>query len=368
MHRLSERIVIVGAGPTGLVAAIELARRGIGVRILDRKSGPAPESRALGINARSLALLEPSGMTARLLENGHKVHHLSLHTRDRLLVRIPLADMGGPHPFILSLPQGRVETLFAQRLGELGVPVEWETELTRLRIEDSRAELTLQSPAGTQTSRAEIVVGADGTYSTVRRAAGIAFEGDAYETEWGLADAHIRTDLDLNGVNAFDLAPVLFAIIPMGGDLVRLVASRPDVLDHVPPHIEIEKLVWRSRFRIAHRQAPTYRHGPVFLAGDAAHVHSPLGARGMNLGMEDAAWLAWRIAEGQTGKYTDDRLPVGREVLTSVDPATRLMSADTPLSRFVRRRLLPLLASIPPLRARAIRRMSGLDAPEPPWL
>lgn len=127
-------------------------------------------------------------------------------------------------------------------------------------------------------------------------------------------------------------------------------------------------MIWQSRFRIAHRQVATYQKNGVFLAGDAAHVHSPLGARGMNLGIEDAAWLAWQIAEGRTADYTASRLPVGRDVVAAADPATRLMSSDSWIARFARRRILPVVTAFAPLRRRALRQMSGLASPEPPWL
>ena len=360
-------ILIVGAGPTGLTAAIELARRGWYPRVIDRDEGPAAESRALGINPRTLAILEPSGATERLIAAGRKVGAAEFHTAARDLLRIDISEIGGRYPFILMLPQGEVEAILAEVLASLGVSVEWQTELVDLHPAGAAATLARHG-SRPEAVRADVVIGADGAHSKVRKSIGLEFSGSSYETEWGLADAVVETDLARETVHAFDLAPVLFAMIPIRWPLVRFFSDHADVLRHVPPRISVKEVRWETTFRISHRQVATYQKGPVFLAGDAAHIHSPFGGRGMNLGIEDAAWLAWLISEGRTESYTGDRWPVGRQVLRTVDPATRLMSADSVLPRLMRRHVAPLLFSIPAVRRRAVRRLTALDTPAPPWL
>lgn len=361
-------ILVVGAGPTGLSAAIELARRGYRPRIVDRDAGPPAESRALAVNPRSLSVLEPSGATARLLAAGRRIHHVHFHTAEREFLTLQVSDLGGPYPFMLVLPQGEIEALLAEVLREHGIAVEWRTELVSLAQKDGRVLAELNGHDGPETAIADILVGADGAHSRVRHALALEFPGSAYETEWGLADVRVRTKLPLDGVHAFDLAPVLFAMVPIRGNLVRLISDQPDVLNHVPPQIAYNDVTWVTTFRISHRQTETYQAGDVFLAGDAAHIHSPFGGRGMNLGIEDAAWLAWQIAEGRAQDYTKDRWPVGRQVLRTVDPATRFLAADSLLPRLTRRRLMPLLFNVPALRRQALRRLSGQDTPFPPWL
>jgi 2-polyprenyl-6-methoxyphenol hydroxylase-like FAD-dependent oxidoreductase len=361
-------ILIVGAGPTGLSAAIELARRGWRPRIVDKDAGPPTESRALAVNPRSLRVLEPSGAAARLLAAGRRIHNAHLHTAEREFLTLQVSDLGGPYPFMLVLPQGEIEALLAEVLREHGIEVEWRTELVGLAQADGQVRAELAGAGGPETATADLLIGADGAHSAVRHRLGLAFPGDAYETEWGLADVRVRTKLPLDGVHAFDLAPTLFAMVPIRGDLVRLISDQPDVLARVPPQIAFDEVAWETTFRISHRQTETYQAGGVFLAGDAAHIHSPFGGRGMNLGIEDAAWLAWLIAEGRTEAYTSDRWPVGRNVLKTVDPATRLMAADGWLARLARRRLMPLLFTVPALRRLALRRLAGEDAPFPPWL
>lgn len=366
---VAEKIVIVGAGPVGLAAGIELARRGILARIVDKKAGPVAESRALGVNARTLSLLEPCGATEHILSRGKRLHHFSYHVDGRTIATLSLDDFGGAFPPITVLPQSEVEAVLLEVLSSYGVSVEWQTNMLSLhQNDDGTSRLVLHTPRAEETVIRDIVIGADGARSAVRESAGLSFDGVAYDTEWGLADVHVRTDLSLEGVNAFDLAPVTFVVIPIRDNLVRLVCSEPDIFAHVPREIEVLDTIWQSKFRIAHRQVKSYQSGGIFLAGDAAHVHSPLGARGMNLGIEDAAWLAWHIAQGTTERYTRDRLSVGRQVVGAADPATRLISSQTGLARFVRHTLLPSVIEIPPVRRRILHQMSGQAAPKAPWL
>jgi 2-polyprenyl-6-methoxyphenol hydroxylase-like FAD-dependent oxidoreductase len=291
-----------------------------------------------------------------------------LRTAERELLHIEIPRQHDPLPFLLVVPQSEIEAVLVDVLRRFGVEVEWRTELVSLSNAEATPMAELRGPGGAVSASADIVVGADGAHSAVRHALGLGFPGEAYETEWGLADARVRTSLPLDEATAFDLAPVLFVMIPIRENLVRFISDHRDVLTYVPRAIEVLDVVWESPFRISHRQVETYQKGSVFLAGDAAHIHSPVGARGMNLGIEDAAWLAWLIAEGRTERYTAERLPVGRRVLRTVDPATRLMAADAVVPKFLRRHVLPRLARIPSLRERFIARIVGLDTPSPAWL
>jgi 2-polyprenyl-6-methoxyphenol hydroxylase-like FAD-dependent oxidoreductase len=330
--------------------------------------GPVHESRALGINRRSRENLAPSGVTHRLLAIGKRVKGLELRTKERQLFQLDVPGAGDSIPLILVVPQSDIESAMVEALRQFGMEVEWRVELVAVRHPEQTPSIELRRPEGIEIVTPDLLIGADGAHSTVRHQLGIDFPGSAYETEWGLADARVRTVLPLDQVHAFDLAPILFALIPIRENLVRFVSDHPDVLSHVPPQIEVLSVEWESLFRISHRQAKTYQRGNVFLAGDAAHIHSPIGARGMNLGIEDAAWLAWLIAEGGTDRYTAERHPVGRRVLKTVDPATRLISSDAFLPKLARRHILPLLVSFAPMRRLMVDRIAGLSSPTPPWL
>lgn len=361
-------ILIVGAGPSGLTAAIELARRGISARIIEKDAGPHRESRALAINPRTLDILEPSGATKRLLAAGQKVKALNIYGPEALLFRLETRHI--PHPsrrYMLVLPQKDTEELLIETLGGRE-RIEWQSELTGLTLEDDgRPVATVSKNGGTETLKPDIVIGADGAHSAVREALEIGFSGESYDRKWGLADVEL-TGLPENELHVFDLCPLLIGFIPIRGDRFRIVADHTDVLNTLPPRIGLKKVLWESEFRISHRQVESYQKGPAFLAGDAAHVHSPLGGRGMNLGIEDAAWLAWLIARGESERYSELRKPVAKQVIGQVDGATRFMSSDSPGMTFLRRRLFPLLAGIGFVQKRALRNVAGLDAPPPPWL
>jgi 2-polyprenyl-6-methoxyphenol hydroxylase-like FAD-dependent oxidoreductase len=270
---------------------------------------------------------------------------------------------------MLMLPQNETERLMAERLAELDIVVERSTTLTSLSQVGGGITAELQGPDGiTSNCHPNIVIGADGAHSAVRHAIGESFTGSAYEHIWGLADAMVETDLPLDGLTVFDRAPDLVALFPIKGKRVRLLCDREDILAHLPPEIRIAELHWTSPFRISHRLVARYQSDNVFLVGDAAHIHSPFGGRGMNMGIEDAAWLAWLIDEGDTVGYSAARRPVAQGVIETVDAATRFMASDGRLEKFVRRRIVPFLGSLPFVQKRFLPIASAQNTPFPPWL
>ena len=359
---------MVGAGPVGLVAAVELKRRGFKPRVLEKDPGPHVESRALAVNPRTLDILSPSGATKRLLAAGVKARAVNLHGPDgNVLFRLETANIPHPeHAYMLVLPQADTEKYLIETLGGRNA-IEWNTPVTGMTLQDGKPELTLQKSGKKQTLKPDIVIGADGAHSIVRKALGVGFEGESYEHDWGLLDARFPS-LPRGELHIFDLSPLLIGFIPIRDDLFRVVADTPDVLKVLPAHLKTEEIVWQSRFRISHRLVETYSKGPVFLAGDAAHIHSPLGGRGMNLGIEDAAWLAYLIDTGETERYASLRRAVARKVLAEVDRATRFMSSDGALATFFRRHLLPYVARTRFVQRNALKTIAGLATPAPPWL
>ena len=362
-------ILIVGAGPAGLTAAIELTRRGFAPRIIDKNAAPVVESRALGVNPRTLAILEPAELTARMIAAGRPIRSAYLRSATRQLVHLDLSRLPKPYDFMLVLPQSETERLMGERLAELGRRVERATTLLSLAQVEGKITVELQGADGTKwTETPELVIGADGAHSAVRHAIGQEFTGAAYEHQWGLADATIETELPLDGITVFDLAPDLFALFPIEDKRVRLLSERADVLDHLPPGIAVREVHWTTPFRISHRLVERYQSGAVFLVGDAAHIHSPFGARGMNLGIEDAAWLAWLIDEGKTAGYTAARRPVAQQVIKTVDPATRFMALDGVLAKLVRRHIVPHVFSLGFVQGHFLPITSAQNTPFPPWL
>lgn len=361
-------ILIVGAGPVGLTAAVELTRRGHAVRIIDKGDGPSRESRALAVNPRSLDILEPSGITERLLACGHNIRQITFHEPPRVLFRIEMHKLDHRFNFILAVPQGETEQVLIDRLSELRCEIQWNAELTELTQESTGIGCAIKTPAGTEHADFTTVIGCDGAHSFVRNALGIGFSGEAYDNDWGLADVRFAKALPDDTARTYQINGALFAMFPMSDRRFRLVSTVPDVLANVPENFEVAEVLWQSQFRISHRQVETYQKGSVFLCGDAAHIHSPVGGRGMNLGIEDAATLAHMIDTGNTDGYTSARLPIGRDVLQATDRQTRFLTSQGIVPKLLRRHLLPWLTRQDWVMRRTLPEMAGLAAPAPEWL
>ncbi|AGZ40242.1 FAD-dependent monooxygenase [Actinoplanes friuliensis] len=316
-------VLIVGAGPTGLTLAIELQSRGVPHRIVEASSGPFEGSRGKGIQPRTLEVLDDLGVLDRFLAAGADYPALRIHLPggdfDRRMdeLREPTPDV--PHPNVWMVPQWRTGQLLTERLTELGGHVEYGVAVTEL----AGANVTLSTG---ETVAARYVVGADGGRSTIRAALGVGFEGDTYETQRMLiADVRL-TGLPRDVWHVWpgdDGRSQRLGLCPLPGtDDWQLTAphatSVEDILAEVAPEVTLTHVGWTSQFRANIRMVDRYRVGNVFLAGDAAHVHSPAGGQGLNTGVQDAYNLGWKLATGDDAlldTYEAERLPVAAGVL-----------------------------------------------------
>jgi 2-polyprenyl-6-methoxyphenol hydroxylase-like FAD-dependent oxidoreductase len=329
-------ILVVGAGPTGLAAALELARLGRPVRIVDKQATRSQRSKAIGVNARTLELLEASGATERLLATGLRIRALDFRNAERRLATIRLERVPHRYNFILALLQAQTERVLEERLAEHGVRIEWSTEFTGLKAAPDRVRAQLIGGGAEQAVEADYLIGADGAHSTVRHALGLPFRGETDPVEWRLVDVRMDWQPGAARVNVVARPAAVLAVIPIEPGLFRLVSNGPEPRELLPAGPAVRAEVWRSAFRISYRQVDDYRVGRVFLAGDAAHVHSPVGARGMNLGIEDGTILARKMAEGEIETYAAERHPVGARVIRQTRALTRLVTVRHPLGRFLR--------------------------------
>lgn len=393
-------VLVVGAGPTGLALASTLAAYGLAVRVVDATAGPVPESRALAVQPRTLEVL-PAPVTGRLLERGNRGVRLVWHGGGRT-AELPLFDLGledTAFPFLLFVSQAETETALVEHLAGLGTAVEWSTRLEALSTgdgEEAPLRCTLTGADGRlSTVSARYVVGCDGAHSTVREAAAIGFTGGRYPQTFLLADT------DADGVQPgaahvwlgesgplffFPLVrPAAWRVLtprPSGSeddDPERLRSELQSVVDAITDGtVRLGAPVWSTAFRIHHRHAESYRRGRVFLAGDAAHIHSPAGAQGMNTGIQDAVNLGWKlglVCEGRArpellDTYDSERRPVGALVLRFTDRAFTVATSTSPVVRLARTRLAPralaVAARAPRLRAAAFRTVSQLSVRYPP--
>jgi 2-polyprenyl-6-methoxyphenol hydroxylase-like FAD-dependent oxidoreductase len=311
--------LIVGAGPTGLTLAIELARRGVPIRIIDREAERARTSRAIGTQARTVEVFRLLGIPEMALEPAARPRALRFAERDRTLARIPFGDgLPGASPRLISMDESDTERVLEQRLEQLGERVERSTELLRFRVEGERVTATLRGPGGESELETRFLVGADGAHSVVRHEAGIGFAGAAYPERFLLADLDLEWDLPHDEGHIWIGDDGLVAAIPLPGErryrvIVPLppayaakeyeseaeIAAEAETLLGQRTGVTLRRIgnpVWASAFRIQRRQADRYRQGPIFLAGDAAHIHSPVGGQGMNTGIQDAFNLGWKLA------------------------------------------------------------------------
>ena len=358
-------VFVAGAGPVGLTAAVELTRRGFPVRIVDPDTAPSPQSRALAVNSRTLELMEPSGVTDALLAAGLNAKALVLRRGQHILARIDLTTIPHRYNFLLVLAQSRTEEILAAHLADHGVKVERNVGLDSFAA-GRRIDLNLSDKSCTST---DILVGADGSHSPVRKALGIAFDGETHPESFGLADVTLRDwPFPFDTVVLTILDTHLAPFIPMGEGFGRFISTRPDCLNSLPPDAKVGEVVWDTDFKISYRQAATYQDHNVFLAGDAAHIHSPVGGRGMNLGMEDACWLAYLLQQGREAEYTALRHPVGADVLTFTHRFTRFARASSLLQTAGLGVLAPIVARVPPLRNMVFSALTALNTPPAPWL
>jgi 2-polyprenyl-6-methoxyphenol hydroxylase-like FAD-dependent oxidoreductase len=362
-------VLIVGAGPTGLALAAVLQQFGVRLRLIDRLRERGRESRALAVQARTLELLQMLGLGESLVKRGNRSTRLRLHLEGRAVAEVQLGEIGGfdtRFPFILFVSQAETEALLIEHLRSHGVKAEGGVELTTfedgvdgvrsvLRHEDGREERV----------QSRFLVGCDGAHSTVRKGVGIAFEGGSYPQDFVLGDVEADGPIQPGAINSFAGAGGVAMFFPLGRPTTWRViamttstdAAQPDQSASSASDLSLAELqalvdpptgaavrlrdpVWLTRFHLHHRQTARYRKANVFLAGDAAHIHSPVGAQGMNTGIQDAWNLAWKLALVARGmanprlldSYEAERMPVGRFLLRYTDRAfstfTRAMSAN----------------------------------------
>jgi 2-polyprenyl-6-methoxyphenol hydroxylase-like FAD-dependent oxidoreductase len=365
-------VLVVGAGPTGLTLAAQLVAHGVRPRVIDRGLDRVHESRALAIQPRTLEVLAGLGVTDQLVAAGNRNVQLSLHARGRV-VSAPLFDLAAAdtaYPYLLFLSQAETERILGDHLTSTGIPVDRGVELVDLTQNGATVAATLRHRDGHHEQiNAAYVVGCDGAHSSVRARAGIGFEGSSYPQTFVLADGEADGVEPGSAHTYLSDAGMLFffpLVVPASW---RLLVMRPPG-DPTPPDApvtiaEVQTLVdtytdgtvrlrdpvWMTNFRLHHRAATAYRRGRVFLAGDAAHIHSPAGAQGMNTGIQDAVNLAWKLAhtlQGTAGAelldtYHQERAPIGARVLRFTDRAFTVATSTNPVIRFARTRLAPVL-------------------------
>ena len=365
-------ILIVGAGPTGLILALWLARLGIRVRIVDKTAEPGTTSRALAVQARTLELYRQVGLADAVVARGRKMTAINLWKTGRHVAHVVFGDMGAdlsPFPYALIYPQDEHERLLIDRLAAAGVTVERHTEL--MAFEETAAGMRARlkrADGATNTCEAIYLAGCDGAHSAVREGLRIGFPGGTYNHLFYVADVDARGAV-MNGElhGALDTTDFLI-VFPLKDDgRARLIGtirrdaehqdddlSWGDVSQRVIEwmRIDVARVNWFSTYRVHHRVADQFRKGRTFLLGDAAHIHSPVGGQGMNTGIGDAVNLAWKIADVVHGRadsslldsYEPERIAFARRLVATTDQAFTGVTSDGAIARRVRLNIVPAVA------------------------
>jgi 2-polyprenyl-6-methoxyphenol hydroxylase-like FAD-dependent oxidoreductase len=366
MAELTCDVLVAGAGPTGLMLANWLVKLGVDVIIVDGKDGPTRESRALVVQARSLEIYDQLGLGDQVLDAAHRADALAPGFFDRAFGRVPLGPLGGnvtPFPYIEILEQSRNEEILYDNLLKLGGEVRWETPITGM----SQTDQGVEAKVGNDTVRARFCVGCDGANSAVRKARRIAFDGITNPHRFFVLDAEATGGMVTDAVNVRPGGDDFLLGFPMKGRgtwrLIGLVRDEDGdgelTEEDVRPRIRrfavtYDRARWFATYRVHHRIAAAFRDGPFFLAGDAAHVHSPVGGQGMNTGLQDAHNLAFKLADVLAGRrkdkwldrYEAERRPVAKTLVATTDRIFGAITSQRPVVRLLRAMVFPLVAPV----------------------
>jgi 2-polyprenyl-6-methoxyphenol hydroxylase-like FAD-dependent oxidoreductase len=374
-------VLIIGAGPTGLVLGLWLTRLGVRVRIVDTTAEPGTTSRAIVVQARTLEWYRQLGLDDAVVDRGRKMTAINLWVARKQAAHVVFGNMGAdisPFPYALIYPQDEHERFLIARLAEAGVQVERQTELTAFQETSGRVIARLTGASGvSNTCEAAYIAGCDGAHSTVREALAIGFPGGTYNHMFYVADVEARgavMDGELHA--AIDASDFLIVFPLMDDGRARLIGTvRADAEHEHNPlpwsdvstrviewmRIDVERAHWFSTYHVHHRVADRFRQGRAFLLGDAAHIHSPVGGQGMNTGIGDAVNLAWKLAAIVQGRadpslldsYEPERIAFARRLVATTDQAFKGVTSDGAIARRVRQNLVP--AIVPALFAFSVQ-------------
>ncbi|RNA13906.1 pentachlorophenol monooxygenase [Brachionus plicatilis] len=332
-----KKILIVGAGPVGLAAALFLSHKGTKPLIVDKLTEPNKNSKALGVNPRTLELMDRIGAVDEFIKNSFRVEHANFYHNNSLLLINNFQGVKHKYPYMIVQPQYVSEMVLCDLLKQRDIQVIRGTLVKNISTSNHLVQCELQYSNGKSEIHAfDYVFCADGAHSTTRKLLGLKFEGSSYEEPWFLFDVKLKSELKPNDLSLFLNKKSFIFLVRTGADIWRVISNDPNILNRLPGGSEVENIVWRSNFTISHRLIERFSYGSVFFGGDAAHVHSPAGGRGMNLGIEDAYVFAELFASNKLDQYDKLRRNVVKKTISRIQFFTNIVRGSTYFYRFYR--------------------------------
>ncbi|MBN1956750.1 MAG: FAD-dependent monooxygenase [Desulfuromonadales bacterium] len=379
---LDTDILIVGAGPVGLFLANECARRGLKWRIVESKPAQSEHSKALAIFPRTLEIFDMAGIATPFLEIANRVTSVRIITHEHTLAQMPFQPEESPYPFIAMVPQNVTENILVGELNKKNGHVDYATRFVSATQYDDHVKVVLEKNSHEESIHVAYVVGCDGAHSSVRHQLNLDFEGGEYHDLFMLADIETNAILPAEELQLCPHEAGPLAIFPLNSNRHRVVATVPkaeghepalefvqDLLkDRGPSGLKANYLYWSSYFHIHHRQVAQLRQGRIFLAGDAAHIHSPIGGQGMNTGLHDVWNLVWKLDLHLQGhgndflldSYSTERRPVIKHVVEITDFLTRMMATPNRFIQALRNTVIPMVSRLAPFQHAFVQKMSEL--------
>ncbi len=381
-------VLVVGAGPTGLTMACELLRHGITPRIIDKALAPTDKSKAFGIHARTLELLDNIGIVDTFIKEGNACNAFDMYDCGEPLTSVMFDSIESKYPFVLMLAQSDTERILHEHLESYGVEVERNTELKKIKQTENGVVATIRTPYNsTEEIQCKYLVGCDGAHSVTRHQLNFDFKGAPYPNYWLLADCNIDWKYPTFHLSIFIHPTGVTAYFPLREDRGRLMFelenSPIDEEMALPVIDDVHKLMeergiqhnglsdpnWLAYFKLHHRMVDKYSEDRVFLCGDAAHIHSPMGGQGMNTGIQDSYNLAWKMAlvlkgnspEALLESYNTERHRVGKQVVNLTDTATKMATIHNPVVSVIRNKVVGVLSKITPVQEKIVSTLAQLE-------